>query len=632
MLPMGAGERQADGGRDAVDSGHAHVQLCVADETTCRLRLPARGQSRPRRRRSPGPRESTMPAADPTDTPMATGPLEAFVRPHLRAALVFSLAVNLALLTPSLFMLQVYDRVLVTRSVETLVMLALIAGTCLVVFGTLDHLRARLLTTLGMAMERRFGPGLLSNLIVANARQSSIELAVGLKDLGTLRAFLSGPGIVAVFDAPWALVYLFIIALFDARLGALALAVMLVLFGLTWLNNRLVRQGLARIQSASRASARWADRCMQNAEVVTALGMGAAMTERWSHQTTQVQDATLAATVVTTRLSAISRAARQAVQVLMLGAGAWLVIREGATPGVMIATTIILGRALAPVEQLIGGWQGLVEARLAHRRLQGLLERPAEGAVATALPRPRGHLSVEDLGHVSSQTDRPLLRQVSFKASPGELIAVVGGSGAGKTTLARLLVGVLKPSAGMVGLDGADIRQYDPGLLGAALGYLPQDVELFAGTVAENIARFTTTGSGAVIAAAQAAGAHEMVLRFPQGYDTPVGEGGRLLSGGQRQRVALARALFGEPSFVVLDEADASLDAEGEDALIGALQRLRGRGATVVAVTQRRRLLTVADRVLVLRDGVIERTALRREGGDVLVESSAQPAPREERA
>jgi PrtD family type I secretion system ABC transporter len=581
------------------------------------------------------------PASDRPAARQAAQPaLADFVRPHLRWALVFSLAINLALLTPSLFMLQVYDRVLVTRSVETLVMLGIVAAVCLAAFGALDQVRSRLLNMLGMALERRVGPGLLGSLIVANARQSGNELSEGLKDLGTVRAFLSGPGVVAVFDAPWAMVYLGIIALFDLRLGALALGAMVVLFGMTWFNNRLVRRGLQDVQPASRASARWAERCMQNAEVVTALGMGGAMTERWAMQSAQVHETTLAATAASGRLAAVSRAARQAVQVLMLSAGAWLVIREGATPGVMIATTIILGRALAPVEQLIGGWQGLVEARLAYQRLQAVLERPPEGAVETTLPRPQGQLSVEALSHVSAQTGRPLLRQVSFQAVPGELVAVVGGSGAGKTTLARLLVGVLKPSGGVVRLDGADIRQYDPGLLGAAIGYLPQDVELFAGTVAENIARFSDADSSAVIAAAQAAGAHEMILRFPQGYDTPVGEGGRLLSGGQRQRVALARALFGEPSFVVLDEADASLDAEGEEALVGALQRLRARGATVVAVTQRRRLLTVADRVLVLREGAIERTAVRRDGGDVLVESSgggavqgpAAPASKGERA
>lgn len=559
--------------------------------------------------------------------PVAESNLHRFVRPHLKWALGFSLVINLALLTPSLFMLQVYDRVLVTRSVETLVMLLLLACVSLAVFGAMDQIRTRLLTMLGMSLERRFGPGLLAQLIVANARQSSVELADGLKDLGSIRAFLSGPGVVALFDAPWAVVYLVIITLFDPRLGLLAALAASILLALTWLNNRLVRQGLAQIQEASRATARWADRCMQNAEVVTALGMGEAMTQRWAAQSMQVQDATLAATALTGKLAAVSRTARQAVQVLMLSAGAWLVIREGATPGVMIATTIILGRALAPVEQLIAGWQSLVEARLAHRRLQALLDRPVEGEVATALPSPTGRLDVETLSH-AAQGGRVLLRQVSFKAEPGELVAIVGGSGAGKTTLARLLVGVLKASGGTVRLDGADIRQYDPHALGAALGYVPQDVELFAGTVAENIARFTSADSSRIVAAAQAAGAHDLILRFPQGYDTPVGEGGRLLSGGQRQRVALARALFGEPSLVVLDEPDASLDSEGEDALMAALQRLRARGATVVAVTQRRRLLSVADRVLVLRDGAIERSATRREAGlEAGADPALQPAP-----
>jgi PrtD family type I secretion system ABC transporter len=542
-------------------------------------------------------------------------PLQRFVRPHLKWALGFSFVINLALLTPSLFMLQVYDRVLVTRSVETLVMLLLLAGVSLAVFGVLDQIRARLLTMLGMSIERRFGPGLLRQMIVANARQSGVELNDGLKDLNALRTSLSGPGVVALLDTPWAAAYLVIIALFDLRLGVLATIAALVLLALAWGNYRLVRQGLAQIQDASRAAARWADRCMQNAEVVTALGMGDAMTQRWAMQSINVQDATLAATSVSGKLAAVSRAARQGVQVLMLGAGAWLVIREGATPGVMIATTIILGRALAPVEQLIGGWQSLVEARLAHQRLQAVLDRPAEGEVATALPLPTGRIDVEALSHAAAQSGRILLRQVSFKAEPGELVAVIGGSGSGKTTLARLLVGVFKASAGTVRLDGADIRQFDPRALGAALGYLPQDVELFAGTVAENIARFSTSDSARIVAAAQAAGAHELILRFPQGYDTPVGEAGRLLSGGQRQRVALARALFGDPALVVLDEPDASLDAEGEEALVAALQRLRARGATVVAVTQRRRLLSVADKVLVLRDGAIERTAARTEAG-----------------
>lgn len=572
--------------------------------------------------------------------------LTQFLKPRLGRAAVFSLFINLALLAPSLFMLQVYDRVLVTRSVETLVMLVVLAGATLVAFGALDQVRSRLLTLLGMAMEQRFGPALLAWMIPAQARQLVPAGADPLRDLGTLRAFLSGPAVVALFDAPWAPLYLLLIGLFDWRLGALGTVSALALLAVTWLNERAVRQGLDQALGQARAAARWAERSVQNAEVVTALGMTPALTRRWADQTGALHEQSLRVSQATGWLGASSKALRQGVQVLMLGLGAWLVIHEGATPGVMIATTVLLGRALAPVEQLIGGWKALTEARLALARVNAQLARVEAEPDRTRLPRPTGRVRVEQLAHATPDSGRVLLRGVNFEMAPGELVAVVGGSGAGKTTLARLLVGVLRASSGTVRLDGADLAQYDPHALGRALGYLPQDVELFAGTVAENIARFSdpadlapvapepppdpgavaaATGgaapgatlavadgpaaevSAAVIAAARAAGAHELILRLPQGYDTLVGEGGSRLSGGQRQRVALARALFGDPALVVLDEPDASLDAEGEEALVRALVALKARGAAVVTVTQRRRLLSVADRVMVMRDGGIER-------------------------
>jgi PrtD family type I secretion system ABC transporter len=539
--------------------------------------------------------------------------LAIFLRQRLRWPALFSLAINLALLAPSIYMLQVYDRVLVTRSIETLVMLTILTGVTLAAFGALDQVRSRLLALVGMGLEQRFGPPLLSHLIVTNARQTTTAADDGLKDLSTLRNFLSGTPVVALFDAPWAVVYVLLIAAFDWRLGVLAIASVLVLLWLTWSNNQRTRAGLDGTLKEMRTAGRWADRCLANAEVVTALGMNDTLSRRWADQTASVHERNLTLGARTGVLSASTRTLRQMVQVLMMALGAWLVIHEGASSGVMLATTIILGRALAPIEQIIGSWNAFTEARLAFGRLDELLAKPPEGVVATTLPRPQGHLKVEGLTHVTPDSQRILLRQVSFEASPGEIVALVGGSGAGKTTLARLLVGVLRPSGGAVRIDGADIRQYDPRALGPALGYLPQDVELFAGSVAENIARFTQTPeddcADAVIAAAKAAGVHELILRLPQGYDTQVGEGGRRLSGGQRQRVALARALYKMPAVVVLDEPDASLDSEGEDALMHALQGLKQRGATVVAVTQRRRLLSVADKVIVMRDGQVERTA-----------------------
>lgn len=564
------------------------------------------------------------------------GGLRALLQRQLAWALLFSLAINLALLAPSLFMLQVYDRVLVTRSLETLTMLLGLALLTLAAFAALDQVRSRLLGITGMALERRLGARVLPEMVLRQARPGKEPPVDALRDLATLRGFLSGPGIVALFDAPWAVVYLLLIAAFDWRLGLMALGATLLLLALTWANQRLVQRNFQRLQAEARAASRWAERAVQNAEVVTALGMGPALVGRWARQTEAVQEASLASSGPSSVLGAVSRGTRQAIQVVMLAAGAWLVIREGVTPGVMIATTIILGRALAPVEQLLVGWSGLAEARAAYERLQALVGQLAARPNTLALPRPTGRLEAEALSYQPPGSPRPLLRQVSLQLQPGELLALVGGSGAGKTTLARLLVGVMRPSAGAVRLDGAELGQYDASFLGAALGYLPQDVELFAGSVAENIARFQTPaaqGAEAVIEAAQAAGVHELILRLPQGYDTPVGEGGSLLSGGQRQRVALARALYGQPALVVLDEPDASLDAEGEEALMAALARLKARGAAVVAVTQRRRLLSLADKVLVMREGVVERMATRNEpagesapGAGGAVASMASPA------
>jgi len=543
-------------------------------------------------------------------------PLRAFLARPLNAVLGLSLAINIALLAPSIYMLQVYDRVLVTRSIETLAMLATAALLTLVAMGALEQLRSRMLGLTGHALERHFGPGVLARLLTASARGEPGATGDGLRDLATLRAFISGPAVVALCDAPWAPVYLALIAAFDLRLGGLALLAALLLLGLSWAQDRSLRSGLAQVQAQARATQRVAERSLHNAEVVTALGMGESMATQWLRQLDAQQQATLDGGRGASRLGSITRTLRQAVQIVMLGAGAWLVIRGGATPGLMIACTVLLARALAPVEQLMAQWRLLGDARAAYQRLDQLLRQPVEASASTALPRPSGALSVEQLSCAVPGSPRPLLRQVNLSARPGEVVAVIGGSGAGKTTLARLLVGVLRPAAGAVRLDGADIRQWDPARLGPALGYLPQDVELFAGTVAENIARFSAGPAEAVIAAAQAAQVHDFIVRLPQGYDTPVGERGSALSGGQRQRIALARALYGEPALVVLDEPDASLDGDGEDALVAAIAGLKARGATVVAVTQRRRLLSVADQVVVLKDGAVERTVTRSEAGE----------------
>ena len=539
---------------------------------------------------------------------MKLGRLTPLLAP-LRTVLLFSLAVNLALLAPSIFMLQVFDRVLSTRSVETLLVMAVIAVATLALMGVLEYFRARALTGIGVMLEQEHGPRVLVQLMRSAARQGGRSYLDGMRDLAIVRGFLGGPGVLAFCDAPWTLVYLLLIYLFHPSLGVMATVFTVLLVLLAWLNERLTRTTIGQITISSRQAGRLVDGALRNAEVVTALGMPPAMTARWRSQTDHGHHLQLELNRTAGAISALSRFTRQLVQVAMLGYGAYLVIHDHATPGVMLAATIILARAMAPVEMLIASWKSLVEARGALDRLRSVLDAPIEGAVGTELPRPQGQLTVESLVFTPPGSDRPLLRGVSLQAEPGQVLAVIGPSGSGKTTLARLLAGVTLPTAGAVRLDGADLRNWDPVRLGGWIGYVPQDVELFDGSVSENIARMGEVDSAAVLLAAQQAHVHELLLRLPQGYDTAVGEGGSRLSGGQRQRVALARALYGEPALVVMDEPDASLDAEGEQALLETIRGLRARAVTVVVVTQRRAVLSVADRVVVMKEGLIERIA-----------------------
>lgn len=532
--------------------------------------------------------------------------LVAGLRRYFAYAALFSLAINTLLLVPAIYMLQVFDRVLSSRSEETLVMLTLVAVVALTLMAALDVLRARLLAACGVVLDRRLGPQVLQGVLAQTARLSGAEHLNGLRDVGTLRNFLVGAGVIALFDAPWLPLFLLLIYLFHPVLGAVALGGAVLMLLLAVLNERLTRAPLEKVLAAGRRAGRFIDAATGHAETVSALGMQRAVTRRWQSLNEAALGEQAAASGVGATFAGLTKFTRQFIQMAMLGTGAYLVIEQHLSAGVMIAATIILGRALAPVEMLVAGWRHLVEVRAAWRRLAQLFAaNPAPGA-ATALPAPRGALAVERVAYGFPGNERPALRGVSFALQPGESLGVIGPTAAGKSTLARLAVGIWKPVMGAVRLDGADVATWDREQLGAHVGYVPQTVGLFSGTVAENIARLTEPDAAAVIRAAQRAHAHEMILRLPKGYDTELGDAAAALSPGQRQRVALARALYGEPRLVVLDEPNANLDAEGDEALVRTLRGLKEDGVTVLVVAHRPSLLSSVDKLLVLKEGQAE--------------------------
>jgi PrtD family type I secretion system ABC transporter len=481
------------------------------------------------------------------------------------------------------------------------------------------------MTAAGVALEKLLGPRVLSQTVRRGAIPGPNDTH-GLRDVGLLRAFLSGPGTTALLDSPWVPIYVVIIFLFHPILGAVAVAGAVLLLTVAIINERLSRQPLQAMQMQSRKASRFAEQGISNAEVVGALGMADNLSRGWLGLTREALKFQLDASRAGSVLSSTSRFLRQFLQVAMLGAGAWLVIEQQATSGVMIAATILLGRALAPVESAIAGWKGLVDGRSAYARLDALLATERKRAQPTELPAPKGTLSVERVVFGFRGHDRPVIKGPSFEVPAGETLVIVGPSAAGKSTLTRLLVGLWKPMSGAVRLDGADTSTWPRERLGPDIGYLPQDVELFAGTVSENIARLGEIDSPKVIDAATRANAHDMILRLPQGYDTPVGEGGAFLSAGQCQRIALARALYGSPRFVVLDEPNSNLDIEGEGALTRALSKLKEEKVTVVLVTHRASLLGLADKVLVLRDGAVEKFGTPAEVGAPVRPRAVEPS------
>ena len=558
------------------------------------------------------------------------------LRPFTLLAASASLLLNLALVVPSLYMLQVFDRVFASRSVETLVMLGLFALLALGMAFCMDRGRSLLLARAGRTVDEALAAPALTAALTASAHGQGSAAASALPDIAKLRGFLASPAVNALFDAPWLPIYLAVIFLLHPLLGWTALVSAAGLFALGLASDHLLRADAARATAGARAGGQRIDALTRNAEVLVGMGMLGNAVAAWgaAHGEQQQTQERLGSTGAT--LAASGRALRQGVQVVMLALGAWLVVAGHASPGIMIAATLLLGRALQPVEHLIAGWRALVEVRAAWSRLQQQVVA-APGAAALQLPALRGALSLERVGlrapaataGPAAAQRPPLVWAVSLSLEPGECLGLIGPSGSGKTTLVRLMLGLRTPDVGAVRLDGVTLAQWSAAQLNGAIGYLPQDVELFAGSVAHNIARLGTIDSPAVMAAANLAGIHEMVARLPQAYDTDLGDAGGLLSGGQRQRIALARAVYGLPKLVVLDEPNASLDAEGEEALASAIVALKKAGTTVVLVSHRPALMRHADTLAVLRDGALDTVGPRDQVLARLAQNSVVPLRRQ---
>ena len=552
------------------------------------------------------------------------------------AVALFSGVVNLLQLTVSLYMMQVFDRVLSTRSIDTLYYLTLIAIFALLVMAVLDGLRGQVMQRLASWVEGKAAPEAFLRAIESQLRGRPYRMEA-LRDLAVCRGWLGSPASLTVFDVPWVPIYLAVIFALHPTLGWIAFGGALILFVLTLANEWATGSLLRQASTASMASQRRAESMVRNAEVIDSMGMAPAVLQRWREGlSASIPPQERAADRAAIMLS-LTRFTRLAVQVAVLGFGAWLVLEQQLTSGASIAASIIMGRALAPVEQMIGGWKQLVQARQSYRRLVGFMALPRIRPPGIPLPEPTGRINAERVTFGFPGQPVAIIKGISFNLAAGESLAIIGPSAAGKTTLIKLLIGTLQPSAGTVRLDGADVFTWQREDFGRYTGYLPQDVELFDGTVMKNIGRMRDVEPEQVFEAARLAGCHEMILRLPQGYDTEIGDGGQHLSGGQRQLIGLARAMFGNPRFIVLDEPNSNLDGDAEQALIRGLEALKGRGTTVILVSHRPTLVQGVDKVLLLRDGAAEAFGPRAEVLKRLVQQASpreitQPGPRAEGA
>ncbi len=534
------------------------------------------------------------------------------VRTGFIAVAVFSFFLNLLMLATPLYMIQVFQRVLGSGHLPTLFYLTVVTVFAILILGLLHTIRSWILSRISSWLSGVLSGRLLSASLTS-ALAGKTSGAQPLRELGQMQAFIGGQGITALFDSPWVPVFVAVIWLMHPWLGMLAAASAVALFVLALVNELLTRKPQGEASREQSGAYRFAEASLRNAEAVQAMGMMPGLLARWHELNAGALDKQETASSRSAMILGLSRFVRLSVQVGVLGLGAMLVLRAELTPGQMIAASILLGRALAPVEQSIAAWRTFITARTSYVRLQELLHASPEVPPAIMLPPPQGHIHVENLSFKPPGAENLVLQRVAFALAPGESLGIVGPSAAGKSTLCRLLVGIWPPTLGSVRLDSAEVHAWNREEFGRYVGYLPQDVELFAGTVRQNIARMTEASDEDVINTAKLAEVHDMILRLPNGYDTQIGEGGAILSGGQRQRIGLARALFRQPKVVVLDEPNANLDRIGEAALVRTLQALKQRGTTIVMVVHHATMLENADKLLILREGKMDAFGPRNE-------------------
>lgn len=539
----------------------------------------------------------------------------------------FSMVANVLMLSPTLYMLQIFDRVMSSRSELTLLAMSLITLFLFCVMAFAEWMRSRVLVRSGVRLDALLGTRVFNASFEANLAPSGVSPARAFGDLIQIRQFLTGNGILAFFDTPWTPVYMAVLFILHPMLGFLSLFFAAVQGALAWFGHRTT---VAPAEAASKAGSEatsYLQGKLRNAEVLEPMGMVHNLRPHWAKRHAHAQQLQGRAQALTHRITAWSKFIRYTQQSLALGAGALLVIDGQLSPGGMIAANVLMSRALAPIDMLVGAWRGFISARGAFGRLEALLGAHPERDPALSRVAPQGALTLRDVVAVAPGRAEPILKGVNVAVSPGTVTVVLGPSGSGKSTLARCMVGIWPGVSGEVLLDGLPIEGWDRNELGPYLGYLPQDIELFEGSIAENIARFGEVSPEKVIAAARSAGLHEMILRFPKGYDTPIGEAGNLLSGGQRQRIGLARAVYGDPVLVVLDEPNANLDDVGEAALVRTVQELKAKGRTVFLITHRPGIVAVADRLLILHNGMVQADGPRDEVLAALRAAQAAPAP-----